>query len=291
MNTRKWLTLCTLCFLPFGVGAADIPVQIKGDGIKTQGLLRDGTFYTAPELLETSKKWTVSQEKEALYVTVHVGKSIEKVKIPEEVIEGNRYVNFSYFAPKAGVEYIYNEKKHTLKLQKPKKIKKGKAVKDNKADKLEKIYFLWDPDQEFTPQDAPFTETKGKKIVSPTWGSYKTWETARPLPGFSYVKEAQDASWQVMPLIHNDFHPEETSVFLKDKKRQQAMASYLTALAEVYGLEGYNIDFENINYEDKDRLTSFIQTMAETLHEKKQEAIHGYHGLSSRFFELEPLLR
>lgn len=271
MHAKKWIALWAASLLPWSIMAADTTVQIKGDGIKTQGLLRDGTFYTAPKLLEASKKWTISQETDALYVTVSVGKSAEKVKIPEEVIDGNRYVNFSYFAPKAGVDYVYNEKKHSLKIQKPKKVKKEKAAKDNVEEKLEKIYFLWDPDREFDPKEATLPEMQGKKIISPTWGNYKTWETAQLLPSFSYVKDAQDASWQVMPLIHNDFQPKETSIFLKDKKRQQAMASYLTALAEVYGLEGYNIDFENIDYEDKDRLTSFIQTMAETLHEKNKK--------------------
>lgn len=265
------MVLGALCLLPWNATAEDSAVQIKGDGIKTQGLLRDGTFYTAPELLEAGKKWTVATEKDALYVTIPIGKSLEKVKIPEEVIDGNRYVNFSYFAPKAGVDYVYNEKKNALKIQKPKKVKKGKAAKDNEVTAPEKIYFLWDPDREFDPQEAKLPEVQGRKIVSPTWGSYKKWETAQPLPSFSYVKQAQDASWQVMPLIHNDFQPKETSVFLKDKKRQLVMASHLTALAEVYGLEGYNIDFENIDYEDKERLTSFIETFAETLHERNKK--------------------
>lgn len=52
---------------------------------------------------------------------------------------------------------------------------------------------------------------------------------------------------EVMPLIHNDFEVKKTSLFMHDAKRQEAFISQITALSEVYGLYGYNMDFENMD--------------------------------------------
>lgn len=50
-----------------------------------------------------------------------------------------------------------------------------------------------------------------------------------------------------MPMINNDFDPETTSDFLKDQKKQEQLRHQMAAYTEVYGLDGWNIDFENMD--------------------------------------------
>ena len=60
------------------------------------------------------------------------------------------------------------------------------------------------------------------------------------------------------PLIDNNFDPALTHAVLSDDKLQDTMIKELIGYALLYDFKGYNIDFENINYADKDKLTAFV---------------------------------
>ena len=268
LNLKK-ICLSSSIFLflaiPFSASAQNTTVlQVKGQGVKDKAVLVDGTVYTKPSVLEAGKKWKIKEDNQKWVVTlpsVH-DKTSETVDIPKKVIDGNSYVDFSYFASQAGLSYEYNEKKKYIKLKKSKKEKN--AAQDN-------VILLWDPDSNFSPDKPNFSEKAGRRIMSPTWGSYKELEGIHRAYNFSYLKAAKENHYEVMPLIHNDFDPDATSAFLKDTAKIKNWASRLAAVAEVYGLPGYNIDFENINLEDKDRFTQFIKTLSQPLHDAGKE--------------------
>ena len=53
-----------------------------------------------------------------------------------------------------------------------------------------------------------------------------------------------------MPRISNDFDPDGTSAFLRDGEKREEFLRRLAAYTAVYGLDGWNMDFECMNPKD-----------------------------------------
>ncbi len=265
---KKWMAAALLLSLalPWSVQAeGNTIIKIKGEGIKSQALEVDGTLYTEPKLLEAANQWKVTEENGKLYVTVPSGeKTTEKVQIPQKDIDGKSYVDFSYFHKQSGLDYEYNEKKHWMKIkkQKPKKSKKG----ETKAKDERPVFLLWDPDGEFGKDIPYFSNNAGRLLLSPTWGSYEGMRKFNGIPDFAYLKQAKARGMEVMPLIHNDFDLEGTATWVRDKKGIDQWAKKMAALAKVYDLAGYNIDFEYMKQKDAPLFTDFIRDIATPLH-------------------------
>ena len=265
---KKWMAAALLLSLalPWSVQAeGNTIIKIKGEGIKSQALEVDGILYTEPKLLEAANQWKVTEENGKLYVTVPSGeKTTEKVQIPQKDIDGKSYVDFSYFHKQSGLDYEYNEKKHWMKIkkQKPKKSKKG----ETKAKDERPVFLLWDPDGEFGKDTPYFSNNAGRLLLSPTWGSYEGMRKFNGIPDFAYLKQAKARGMEVMPLIHNDFDLEGTATWVRDKKGIDQWAKKMAALAKVYDLAGYNIDFEYMKQKDAPLFTDFIRDIATPLH-------------------------
>ena len=270
---KKWIAAAVLLSLalPFGAHAEEnTAIKIKGEGVKSQALEVKGTLYTEPKLLEVANKWKVAEEGGKLYVLISSGdKKTEKVQIPEKKIDGKSYVDFSYFHKQSGLDYEYNEKKHLMKIkkQKAKKAKKGEANHKEK----EPVFLLWDPDGEFGKETPYFSENAGRRLLAPTWGSYEGMRKFTGIPDFDYLKQAKERGMEVMPLIHNDFDLEGTATWVRDKKGIDQWAKKMAALAEVYDLAGYNIDFECMKQKDAPLFTDFIRDIATPLHDIGKE--------------------
>ena len=270
---KKWIAAAVLLSLalPFGAHAEEnTAIKIKGEGVKSQALEVKGTLYTEPKLLEVANKWKVAEEGGKLYVLISSGdKKTEKVQIPEKEIDGKSYVDFSYFHKQSGLDYEYNEKKHLMKIKKQ-KAKKAKKGEENRKEK-EPVFLLWDPDGEFGKETPYFSENAGRRLLAPTWGSYEGMRKFTGIPDFDYLKQAKERGMEVMPLIHNDFDLEGTATWVRDKKGIDQWAKKMAALAEVYDLAGYNIDFECMKQKDAPLFTDFIRDIATPLHDIGKE--------------------
>ena len=270
---KKWIAAAVLLSLalPFGAHAEEnTAIKIKGEGVKSQALEVKGTLYTEPKLLEVANKWKVAEEGGKLYVLISSGdKKTEKVQIPEKKIDGKSYVDFSYFHKQSGLDYEYNEKKHLMKIKKQ-KAKKAKKGEENRKEK-EPVFLLWDPDGEFGKETPYFSENAGRRLLAPTWGSYEGMRKFTGIPDFDYLKQAKERGMEVMPLIHNDFDLEGTATWVRDKKGIDQWAKKMAALAEVYDLAGYNIDFECMKQKDAPLFTDFIRDIATPLHDIGKE--------------------
>ena len=69
-----------------------------------------------------------------------------------------------------------------------------------------------------------------------------------------------------MALIDNNFDPKLTHEILSDSRLQDTMVRQLMGYAILYDFKGYNIDFENVNYSDKDKLTAFVRKISDAAH-------------------------
>lgn len=263
------LTAAVLLALVFpGAVMADgpVPVKMKGSDFKNFNAYEvDGTLYTAPVVLTKGGKWKLSWEKDKLYVelTPAAMKKEEKVEIPYKELEGNRYVDFSFFSREAGLSYTYKPEKKELTIKKV----KDKKVKETKKEAPERPLVLWDINYSFRSENSDFSSLSGTPILSPTMGSYKDVEENRYSWNFDYLKRARQVDMKVMPLIHNDFDVKTTSLFMHNREKQEEFISRMAALSEVYGLYGYNVDFENMDPKDRDLFTEFMKNLALPLHE------------------------
>jgi len=61
--------------------------------------------------------------------------------------------------------------------------------------------------------------------------------------------------------------PDLTSKFLANQEAQEHFIRQILIYSGLYELDGINIDFENIHYQDRAALTKFVATLTEKLHE------------------------
>lgn len=213
----------------------------------------NGRLYGPAEILNIGGRWWTEKRKDGYraYVKVTEKGAVCPVDLP---LEADGTVDLSFFGENAGVSWKVNDKKEIT----------FKASSEKKSVPISKdLILVWDPDSAFDA-DAPFFKEKdGDRVLSPEWGPYFAIGADA-----SYVKRARAAHISVMPLIHNDFDPDATEVFMRDGMRKEQVIRRLTALSEVYGLDGWNIDFENMNPADKGRFTDFMKTLSERLHAK-----------------------
>lgn len=82
----------------------------------------------------------------------------------------------------------------------------------------------------------------------------------------SLVTWAGQHNKQVWAMLGNRFDADVTHQVLSDKARSATVVSQLGDLVRKYGLNGINLDFENIYPQDKAGLTLFIQNLSTRLH-------------------------
>lgn len=267
---KKIALVLGIFLLLFSAVEAAEPVSLKVKGIKGRPAAFDvdGTVYMEPSFLENGGVGKILWEKEKLYIIPDGLNSREKVEIPFRTVNGISCVDFFYFSEPAGFSYTYKKDKQKISIKKAVPEKKNRNRKENSASSMPLI--LWDPVHLYTAGGAGFKKTSGLRILSPEWGSYDKINTSVPLKNFSYLKTAKDNGMAVMPLVHNNFNLRTTSSFLRDERKQEEVISRMVSEAKVYGLYGYNIDFENMDPDDKDRFTHFVKKLSEALHKDRK---------------------
>lgn len=118
------------------------------------------------------------------------------------------------------------------------------------------------------PQQLP--EMLGLNVVSPTWFHLKDEEgNITNLADMDYVHWAQEQGCQVWALFSNNFDKDLTRAVLGSPQKRQYMINQLLIYAELYQLDGINLDFENMYLEDKENFVQFTRELAPLLHEQE----------------------
>lgn len=132
-----------------------------------------------------------------------------------------------------------------------------------------KINMTWEAvyDQKIdTTQIGPI---QGVNVVSPTWFELADDKgTIKGKADPAYVKWAHQQGLQIWALFSNDFEPDRTTKALATVETRFTMIQQLLAFAEVYRLQGINIDFENVHTSDKENFVQFIRELTPLLHEQ-----------------------
>ena len=186
----------------------------------------------------------------------------EPVKLPITKQNGIKYVDIESDPAMLGVSYTKTNGQVTL----------GPAPQAStvKAPYTLQTPLSWafDPwPTEGDPYQAKLN-TSGDNIISPSWFKlHSLGLEASPNVNIDYVNAYKGKGYHVWPLITNRFDPGFTSGILADQSVWKKYAHNLVQYAYIYGFDGYNFDFENIDYADRDRLTTFVAYLSNHLHQ------------------------
>ncbi|MEF3306441.1 glycosyl hydrolase family 18 protein [Paenibacillus sp. GYB003] len=132
-----------------------------------------------------------------------------------------------------------------------------------------KINMTWEQVTTKNPDTSKIAPMPGLNVISPTWFHLVDGEgNLKNLADAGYVKWAHEQSLQVWALFSNGFDPKITTEALATYDKRMKMIKQLLAFAQMYNLQGINIDFENVNLKDKANLTQFVREMTPLLHEQ-----------------------
>lgn len=131
-----------------------------------------------------------------------------------------------------------------------------------------KINVTWEYVHEKTPDISNEEKIPGLDVVTPTWFSVSNEGIVINKGDFDYVNQAHEKGYKVWGLVDNSFDPKLTSEIINNEEMKQKVIAQIAFYASLYDLDGINIDFENIYYEDKDALVGFVEDLTNIL--KKQ---------------------
>lgn len=132
-----------------------------------------------------------------------------------------------------------------------------------------KINLVWEYVHKKTPDMSGVNKIEGLDVVSPTWFAIVDKKGTIANKGdIKYVDWAHQNGYKVWGLISNSFNPDITHAVLNDTEIREKMIQQLLVYAELYQLDGINIDFENVYLKDKDMLTQFVRELVPILKEQ-----------------------
>ncbi len=109
--------------------------------------------------------------------------------------------------------------------------------------------------------------SSGLDVLAPTWFSLSGGNDAIAVRASEdYVKWAHGNGYKVWALFANKFDDiEGTSELMHDPDRRQAVIETMLGYARQFGLDGINLDFENMYREDSGYYTQFVREFAAVL--------------------------
>lgn len=111
--------------------------------------------------------------------------------------------------------------------------------------------------------------SSGLDILSPTWFSVSGSggkDTIAVRADMEYVGWAHENGYKVWALFANNFDDiAGTSGMMRDPQRRQAVVETMLSHAKRFGLDGINLDFENMHREDSGYYTQFVREFAAVL--------------------------
>lgn len=132
-----------------------------------------------------------------------------------------------------------------------------------------KINMTWEAVYERKTDTTKIGSMQGLNVVSPTW--FEVADDKGTIKGKAdpaYVKWAHQQGLQIWALFSNSFDPELTTKVLATVETRFTMIQQLIAFAQLYHLQGINIDFENVHTSDKANFVQFVRELTPLLHEQ-----------------------
>lgn len=227
----------------------------------------DGRLYKASDLGVAKQTAVVNARNSELRTHPdHKMPIIDKVKKDHEIIVYSVENGYARVRDENGI--IGFIKEDDIKI-----VGETEVVADKKYEPLpsknplnEKVKLVWD---QLTVRTAgnwnstKYTQIKGANVISPTWFEFEDAEGNLIDKGSKeYVDRAHSKGLQVWGLMsHNFTEPQLTKIILTSTSRRQHVINQLLGYAEVYNLDGINIDIENIQPEFSQEWVQFMREL------------------------------
>ncbi|MBE4908597.1 peptidoglycan hydrolase [Bacillus luteolus] len=130
------------------------------------------------------------------------------------------------------------------------------------------INVTWEAVYSVNPDVKKLPQMPGVNVVSPTWFHLENNEgDISNLGSLDYVNWAKSRNYQVWGLFSNDFDPDKTHEAFKNYETRMKMVRQLLQYAEMYKLDGINIDIENVRSADGPLVTQFVREATPYFHQ------------------------
>lgn len=156
------------------------------------------------------------------------------------------------------MEKKYIKLNHTKELYKTELLdRENQDIANNQI-----INLTWDYTYGKLQGPGNIKELPGINVISPTWFSVIDADgSIRDKGNQDYVSKYKELGYEIWALIDNSFDPQLTHDILKSSINREKLINDILDIYLDYGFQGINIDFENINLEDKDLLTQFVREL------------------------------
>lgn len=132
-----------------------------------------------------------------------------------------------------------------------------------------KINLTWQQVYNKNPDTSKIDPMPGLNVISPQWFQLSDGDgNLKQMADASFMKWARTQNLQVWALFSNGFDPKRTTEALSTYDKRMKMAKQLVSYAQMYGIQGINIDFENVYLKDKANMVQFVREMTPLLHEQ-----------------------
>lgn len=124
------------------------------------------------------------------------------------------------------------------------------------------ITLVWDYVSKTNHDIDGFGKMRGVNAIAPTWFNLTDENGCMAnRASAAYVKHAHDRGLVVWPVFTNGFSGPKTSAFFRNPGAMRKYIARILAYSVLYDLDGVNIDFENVNVNDRDLFTRFISLL------------------------------
>jgi spore germination protein YaaH len=175
--------------------------------------------------------------------------------------------NFYFVLKENGVAGFVD--KNVLSIQQPYTITEQEFSKKTQLSALQwPINLTWEAIYSKEGSLKEYPQLPGVNVVSPTWFALKNNEgDLRNLASEQYMNWANEHGYHVWALFSNDFDPKRTHEVLMSFENRQKVIKQLIQYSQIYGFQGINVDFENVNYEDRKLVTQFVKELTSYAHQ------------------------
>lgn len=132
-----------------------------------------------------------------------------------------------------------------------------------------KINLTWQQVYNRHPDTDNIPPMPGVNVISPQWFHLENGEGRLINKGSAeFARWANDQGYQLWALLTNSFDPELTSQALSTYERRMYMIKQLVTYAQMYNIQGINVDFENVYLDDKEMMVQFMRELSPILREQ-----------------------
>ncbi|MDY9921669.1 MAG: glycosyl hydrolase family 18 protein [Synergistota bacterium] len=134
---------------------------------------------------------------------------------------------------------------------------------DQAALKNKRITLAWAHITRDNPDLGAEDRIDGLDVISPTWFNLTDGSgNMANRTSAAYVAAAREKGYRIWPLVSNGFSKENTSRFFNDTAAVNIFIARLLCYSKLYGFDGINVDFENVDAADRDKYVRFISLLS-----------------------------